>query len=360
MIKNKLKSYLVIEILKSYFFVLISLSLLIWIVQAARFLNLVTEAGIEIEIYIKYIFFVYPKIISQLMIVSLLISLFLTIIKLQDNKELEIYWLSGISKIEISYFVLKISFAPTILALIFYVYLVPYTNYQSRMILANSEFSMVNSLVKKQNFNSPLKKLTIFVSDNDNKGNLKKIYIFEELKTIIAKKGRVLNIKDKNYLELIDGFIHEKDKNNSIAVVKFNKTLFDFTKYQTEIVKTPKLQDVSTAEIIKQKKNLINNKELKNRDYEINKRIFKPLFIPIISILCCFLFFANNEKINLNKFKIFLFSIGTIFIIFIEIILNLSVENLFFKYLLFFFPPIGIIISFYLLNNFLKKEPYIK
>jgi len=356
MFKNKLNNYIVTEILKSYVLVLISFSLLIWIAQAAKNLNLITESGLSIKTYCYFILLIFPKILSQLMIISFLIGVFLTTLKLLDTKEIEIYWLAGISKLNIAFTIFKVSFFPLILSLLLYVYLVPLTNFKSREILANSEFSMINSLVKKNNFNSPLKKLTIFVNKNDNKGNLEKIYIFEEFKTIIAKKGRVVNINDNNYLELIDGFIHEKNQQQNITVVKFEKTIFDFTKYQTEVTKYTKLAEQSTIWLFK------NYKLTKSKDMleEIHKRIVKPLFIPFIAFLCCFLLYTNNEKINLTKIKIFIFSLSTILIIFIEILIGLSTKNYLFQTFFYIFPLIGTILTFYSLKKFLKNEPIYK
>ena len=356
MFKNKLNNYIVSEILKSYALVLISFSLLIWIAQSAKNLNLITESGLSIKIYAYFIFLIFPKIISQLMVISFMIATFLTILKLLDTKEIEIYWLAGISKLNIAFTIFKVSFVPLILALLFYIYLVPLTNFKSREILANSEFSMINSLVKKNNFNSPLKKLTIFVNKNDNKGNLEKIYIFEELKTIIAKKGRVVNINDNNYLELVDGFIHEKNQQQNITVVKFEKTIFDFTKYQTEITKYTKLAEQSTLWLFK------NYKLSKSKDMleEIHKRIVKPLFIPFVAFLCCFLLYTNNEKINLIKLKIFIFSLSTLLIIFIEILIGLSTKNYLLQIFFYMLPLLGTILTFFLLKNFLKKEPIYK
>ena len=345
------------DILKSYFIVLISFSMLIWIAQAAKNLNLITESGLSIKIYINFIILNFPKIMSQLMIISFLIGLFLSITKFLESKELEIYWLAGISKLNIAIIIFKISFIPVVIALFFSLYLVPNTNYKSREILSMSEFSMVNSLVKKNNFNSPLKKLTIFVNKNDNKGNLEKIFIFEELKTIIAKNGRVVNINDKNYLELTNGFIHEKNKDQNITVVKFDKTIFDFTKYQTGVTKYIKLQERSTIWLFD---NYLKNTKETNILEEIHKRIFKPLFIPIISILCCFLLYTNNEKINSTKLKIFIFSISTILIIFIEVLIGISIKNNFFQIFFYSLPIIGIFFVFYILKNFLKNEPIYK
>ena len=356
MFKNKLNNYIVSEILKSYALVLISFSLLILIAQAAKNLNLITESGLSIKTYCYFILLIFPKILSQLMIISFLIGAFLTILKLLDTKEIEIYWLAGISKLNIAFTIFTVSFVPLILALLFYIYLVPLTNFKSREILANSEFSMINSLVKKNNFNSPLKKLTIFVNKNDNKGNLEKIYIFEELKTIIAKKGRVVNINDNNYLELVDGFIHEKNQQQNITVVKFEKTIFDFTKYQTEITKYTKLAEQSTLWLFK------NYKLSKSKDMleEIHKRIVKPLFIPFVAFLCCFLLYTNNEKINLTKLKIFIFSLSTLLIIFIEILIGLSSKNYLLQTFFYMLPLMGTALTFFSLKNFLKKEPMYK
>jgi hypothetical protein len=50
---------------------------------------------------------------------------------------------------------------------------------------------------------------------------------------------------NKNYLQLIDGFIHEKNKDNKIQIIKFEKTLYDFTKYKSDLTTYPKLQERS-------------------------------------------------------------------------------------------------------------------
>tara|TARA_B110000503_G_scaffold34580_1_gene56322 strand:+ start:154 stop:987 length:834 start_codon:yes stop_codon:yes gene_type:complete len=272
--------------------------------------------------------------------------------KLQNNKELEIYWLSGISKQEIVFLIFKISLIVTFLALFFFMYLAPISSKQSRDLIANSEFSLVNALVKKNNFNSPLRGLTIFVNKNDNRGNLEKVYIFENDKTIISKKGRVLNEGEKNYLELTDGIIHEKNSQNNITAIKFEKTLFDFTKYQSNITSYPKLQERDIFWIVDEYKKTKNSNVL----YELHKRLFTPLFIPIIAILCCFNLYANNEKINSNKIKILIFSLSTFLIIFLEVLLNLSITNIYFKYLLYSFPFVGSLVFYGLLVKFLKSE----
>jgi len=311
-----------------------------------------TETGLSIKTYSQYILYLIPKITSQMMLISFLISLFLSIIKFQNNKEIEIYWVSGISKTKIIFLIAQISLIPMFLAFFLYIYLSPLSSLTARNVLTNSEFSFANTLVKKNNFNSTLKGITVYVKKNDNKGNLEKVYIFENNKTIIAKKGRVLKLEGKNYLQLIDGFIHEKNIQNNIEIVKFKKTLYDFTRYRTNIIATPKVQERNFVWIITEYK--------KNKDkevlYEIHKRLLKPLFIPIIALLCCFILYSNNEKINLNKLKIFIFSLITFLLIFLEILLNLSITNVFFRYFLYCFPAVGCFSIIIFLQIFFQRE----
>jgi len=351
MFKNKLNIYFLTEITKSYFFVLSILSLLLWMTQAARFLYLITENGIPIIDYVQYILFLFPRSVTQLMHFSFLISIFLSIIKLQNNKELEIYWISGISKKEIISLIIKISLILTIISLILYSLVTPYANGKSRKILENSQFSVINSLVKQNNFNSPLKGVTFFVLKNDNQGNLEKIFIFEKDKTIISKYGRVLSNKEKKYLELSNGMIHEKNS-NKITTIKFDKTLYDFTNYEHNIITTLKAQERSLIEIFLEYK-LSNNLNFLE---EIHKRLIKPLFIPLIALLCCFILHSNNEKISSNKIKIFTFTFSTLVIIFIEILISISTKGSYFRLFFYLTPFLFFIVINKILIKFLNNE----
>lgn len=355
MFKHKIKNYFFFEIIKHYIFVLSSLTLLLIVLQASRLLPWITENGMSVSGYFEYLIYSIPRTISQLMIISILISLFINFIKFEKNKELEIYWQMGFSKMDISLLVLKISLFITFIALIIYSYIAPSSNLVSRNIIAKSDFNIINSIIKKNNFNSPLTDVTIYVRKNDNKGNLEKIYIFEKNKTIISQKGRVINVNEKTYLELFNGTIHQKNE-EKINTIKFEKTTYDFTKFKTTITTTPKIQEQNIKWILDEYKKSKNPNLL----YEINKRFIKPLFIPLIAIICCFALYSNFEKKNPNAIKISTFSFATFILILIEIFLNFSSNSVLLSYLLFFFPFLTSVVLFFILNYFFKSENKIK
>ena len=242
MIKNKIFQYFFLEFFKIFFLISLSFSLLIWFTQAARLLELITEFGNPVGVYVKYMIFAYPKIFQNTFLLNFVISMFFLFSKLENSNEIGIYWLSGISKKKIYLLCISISGVLLILYLFLSIYLSPWSSLQGRYILSNSKFSLINTLVKEQNFNTPLKGLTIYVERNDKKGNLDGIFIYEKTRVIIAKKGRVLSDGENSYLELFNGTTQE-NTNGKINFINFDKTIFDFSKYQLKNISHPKFKE---------------------------------------------------------------------------------------------------------------------
>ena len=358
MIKNKIFQYFSIEFFKIFFLISLSFSLLIWFTQAARLLELVTDFGNPVDVYFKYMIFSYPKIYQNTFLLNFVISMFFLFSKFENSNEIGIYWLSGISKKKIYLLCISISGVLLILYLLLSIYLSPWSSFQGRDILINSKFSLINTLVKEQNFNSPLKDLTIYVEKNDKKGNLDGIFIYEKTRVITAKKGRVLSDGQNSYLELFNGTTQE-NINNKINFINFDKTIFDFSKYQLKNVSYPKFKERNINWLIVNLKNktIVNDRKKEIRE-EINSRIIKPFLILLITTILSFNLLSNNEKINLKKFKFLIYLSCIAIIILNEIALGISGRSIYFTLLYALsFPILFLIINvalFKTLNNEVK------
>ena len=357
MIINKINKYLLSEFLRSYLFVLISLTLLLWISQATRLLSLVTESGNSIKIYSHYIFLLLPKIMSKVALISFVISSFLSVIKFKTNNEFNIYLLAGVSKTQICKTLIKISLIPMCLMFFLNLYLAPYSSYKSRIILSNSNFTMINSLVREKNFNTPLENLTIYVDENNNLGDLKKIFIYEKDRTIISKFGKILKDQNESYLQLFDGETHEKSNSGEISVINFDKTLFNLSNKSSANIKTPKFSEQKTIWLFHQlKKKNLKKFEKNNLLEEIHGRIFKPIYTIIFSILVCFLLYSNDDKIKKEKLRFGLFSILIVLLIVLEMLISISVLNNYAKIVFYFLPFFLTLSSYIFLKKFLENE----
>jgi lipopolysaccharide export system permease protein len=348
MVKHKIFKYFFLEFAKLFLLISLSLSILIWMTQAARLLELITEFGNPVSVYIKYIMLIYPKIYENIFLLCFAISMFFLVSKLEDSNELNIYWLSGISKHRIINFLVKIGMLMIAVYIFISAFITPWTLSKSRMVLAQSKFSLINSLVKENNFNSPLKGLTIYVNKNDNKGNLKNVFIYEKTRTIIAKTGEVLSNDGGSYLKLYNGITHEKN-NKNINVINFESTIFDFSKYQMQNIKVLKFSERSTKWLYVNR-NLNNNKVNEIRE-EFNKRLIKPFLVILVSLMSCFLLYSNSEKVNLKKFRPTIY-ISSVFLIMInQIILGKSGDKIIYSYFY-----LGAILLFSLLTYLVLKK----
>ena len=298
MFKNKLFKYFSLELLKSFSVILVTLSFIIWFNQAARYLDLVTENGNPINVYLIFVFFQFPKIFSQLFLFSLLVSLFYTISKLENENELNVYWLSGVDEKQLITMLLKVCMLIFFIYYFLYLFLSPMASLKGRSVLANSSFTIANSLMKEKNFNTPLKGITVYVDKNNKKGALENIFIYEKQRIIFASKGRILKNKDLTYLELSGGILQEQDgeKTNNI---KFEKMTFDFSEFESFTTTYPKLSERNILWLIK--KNLELKQKSTDKKYEIDvkeelyKRIIKPLYIFVIFFIgCCLISYKEN------------------------------------------------------------------
>ena len=357
--KNKLGYYFIQEFLKNYLSILLAFGLIIWITQAVRLLDLIGEEGNSIKTYFTYIALILPKILSRISLIIFFVSLLVTIIKFDDNNELRALWLSGVKKKQFIFFLLKSSLFLILILIIFRTFIVPYFSNYSRGLLLNSDVGSIGPLLKQNNFNNPLKKITIYVGKKNQLNELEEIILFEDSseikKTIIAKSGVVINENNKNLLVLVEGSIQEERKDRKISILDFDKTTLDLSQYSKKTVDYYKFNEMFFLELVKRSNNK-NDLQLSNIVGELNDRIVMPLFIPSLVLLACLLIITNKEIINNNFIKLIIFSYGILIIIISEILLNFSSKNINWGLFLYVAPILFLIINWLLLNYFLKRE----
>ena len=357
--KNKLGYYFIQEFLKNYLSILFAFGLIIWITQAVRLLDLIGEEGNSVKTYFLYALSVMPKYFSKISIVIFFISFFVTIIKFQEHNELNALWFSGLEKKKFINYLLKSSILIIAILIIVRSLIIPYFSNYSRYLLLNSGVGAIGPLIKQNNFNNPLKKITIYVGKKNQINEIEDIILFEEnsdfKKTIIAKSGVLINENNKNLLVLVDGSIQEERKDKKISILDFDKITLDLIQYNKKAIDYYKFNEILTIELLK-KLNDKNSSQNPNIIGELNDRIIMPLFIPALILLTCSLIITNKEIINNNLLKLLVFTYGITIIIISEILLDFSSKKIYASFFFYTAPLLFLIINWILLNYFLYKE----
>ena len=230
----------------TYFFIITSLSLtlIVWVIQAVNYLDFVSEDGHSFSVYFMYSLLSLPKIFSKLILFVFFISVFITLSKYEENNEILIFWTFGIKKSEFLNKIVKFSLIFFLISVILSVFLVPKTQDIAKSFIRESNIDYFPSLIKTQHFNDAASDLTIFVEEKNQEGFIKNIFIkdnsSENSQIISAKSGMIAKKNELYYLILYNGNIVNLSKKNT-NVIKFDKTEFNLSNYGTRSTIFPKI-----------------------------------------------------------------------------------------------------------------------
>ena len=371
MLQNKIYQNYFKEIFKNFFVILFSFSVIAWVVKAVNYLDLIVENGYSTLTYLIYSFLSLTGVITKFIPLSFLVVIVYFISKQIEEKEFTILWSAGVKKISLVNLFFFTSLVALIFYLIFSIFITPYSLNKSRNLLSNKNITSIMPILKKNQFSDNFKGLTIIVDDKI-KNEIKKIFIFDESDNfeylnsnkekdkfinIIAESGIIEN----NIMILINGQIITSSKDNSEnEVVKFNQMNVNLSELENNVIKKAKLQETSTFKLL----NCFNKNSLetkfcapKNKSELIptlNRRITLPLYIPIISLICCFLLIQSSNKKLANKSMIFILSF--FILLFAELTIRYTGLNSNLNFLFISIPIIMLPLLYALLNYKFKNE----
>jgi len=349
------------DILKFFIIICFCIGLIVWVVQAVNYLDFVTEDGHGLYVYFSYSILNFPKIIHRILPFVFFISLFYQIAQYEIKNELLIFWTNGISRIQFINVIIIYSIIITLFQIFLGAYVSPAGQNEARSFIRNSNIDFFPSLIKEGKFIDTVSDLTIFIESKDNFGNYKNIYLYEsygknkninELKSkiIYAESGTLINKGKNKYAELRDGKMINK-YSKKITNFSFEKINFDLNKFDSKSTSFPKIQELSSNLLLqclyynfinKEKKIISNllscNPSIKNIKQEVFKRFYKPIYFPLIGLICCLLIFKSKESINYNSYRIFLFFITFFILVISEISLRYAAYNLLGTYFFTLFP----------------------
>ena len=328
------------------FFFLISsfaLTLIIWVIQAVNYLDIVTEDGHSFKVYFFFTLLSLPKIFSQSLPFVFFLSVFYIISDFEDKNQLLIYWSHGIGKLQVVNKIIQLSIIFALVQIFFSTIVVPFTQDKSRSFIRNSNLDFFPNLIKPKKFIDTVKGLTIFIEKKNDSSSYDNILLKDEsnknnTQIIIAKKGKILLRDNKKILILDNGEIIRINNNKKTTSFNFKTTQIDLEKYSSKTTKTPKIQEIATINLLKcfnfltntnNSNTIIKNLKcnsgfLKNIYQELYKRIYLPIYIVLLSLISSLILLKSKNTQGYFLFKIKIFLMGIFFIIISDILLNFT------------------------------------
>ena len=353
----------------------IALTLIIWVIQAVNYLDIVTEDGHSFKVYFLFTLLSLPKIFSQSLPFVFFLSVFYIVSDYEDKNQLLIYWSYGVNKLQVINKIIQLSLIFVIFQIIFSTIAVPYTQDKSRSYIRSSNLDFFPNLIKPKKFIDTVKGLTIFIDEKNEDGSFSKILLKDETNTnnvqiIIAEKGNIIIKDNKKLLLLNNGEILKVNKNNKTTSFNFRTTQFNLENYSSKTTKTPKVQEIATIDLIKcfdfLKKNLdtsvvirslnCNSNFLKNIYQELFKRMYLPVYIALIGLIASLILLKSKNTQGYFSFKIKIFLTGIFFIILSDILLNYTGNKIINNLIYIVIPIFSFLIIYQILVLKLRKK----
>ena len=362
---------LILDISLRTLIITFTIGLIVWIIQAANYLDFVIDDGHNFTIYFYYNLFNFPKIIHRILPFVFGISVFFELIKYERNNELLIFWTHGITKQRFISNLINFSLIVMFLQIIIGSIISPSSQLKAREFLKNSNMDFLPNLIKQGKFIDTVSGLTIFISEKTDKNYFKNVYIQEgnildltsdDNQIIYAKEG-FLDSKDKKIFKLLEGKIVSTN-NDRLISFEFDKIDYDLSKFESRTIKIAKMQELPSRKIIecsislmkgisyREKMFLCDFNSLKNIKQEIYKRFVKPIYFPLLTLVCCFLLTFSKIENNFSYRTVKVFSCVFLLLVLSEILMR-YIET---SQLLFIFVIILPIIIYFLIYKFLISK----
>jgi lipopolysaccharide export system permease protein len=228
--------YIFRTILGGFLLILINLTVVIWITQILRQVDLITNQGQTILVFLRITGLLVPILMLVIAPIAIVIAVCYALTKLNGDSELVIMNAAGISPRRAFVPV----FASCIMVAIFVAYisafLAPWLQRKMALEITKVRTDVVSNIVRPGAFTSVDRGLIFHIRERRGENQFQGVFIDDmrnpdERATIVAEYGQIVHRGDSAFLVMRDGNIQRRRaKERDPTIVVFDQYAFDLTR----------------------------------------------------------------------------------------------------------------------------------
>lgn len=212
-----------------------SLTGIIWLTQALRFIDFIVNRGLSIGNFIYITSLLFPSLLLLLVPVSLFVAIVFTYNKLSVDSELIVFKAVGLSRWQLAQPAIFVAIIATLFCYSISLYFLPLSNRQFNDMRTFLQDNYTSVLLQEEVFNTPVDGLTVFVRERDSDGNLKGILVHDNRIednpiTMMAEEGKLIQSGGGPQFYLVKGMRQEIRKGH-ISWLNFDQYTLDIRFY---------------------------------------------------------------------------------------------------------------------------------
>lgn len=354
---KKLNRYIFWQIFVGFLLVVFSLLSMLWLTQSLRFVEMVTNKGLPIRLFVELTSLLMPRLFSVISPIAVFASVMFVYNRMLSDRELVIMQAAGISPFYNAIGAMMIG----ILLSFFNIFVQNWAIPASENAFRNLEWEIKNNvshlMFREGEFTTTQNSLTVFVSKHESDGAVSGVLVSDERNplnkiTLSAEKGRIVYTESGPKILLVRGVRQELDPESStFSSLQFDRYSVDMGGTGKNQIKDASVREKNLWELL----NASSDQTLTDADkrkyiVEGHRRLVTPWYNLLFALLgCTGLLIGNFNRRGQTK----IIAVSVFLMIVIQgldlMITNLAGRSLYFLGLLYlncFFP---LLVCFYLL-----------
>jgi lipopolysaccharide export system permease protein len=229
---NRAQAYIFRQVGISTVFIVVTLTAVIWLTQAMRFIRFILNKGLSLDVFFYITSLLLPSFLLITLPVSLFFAALFTLNKMTNDRELVVLRSSGMSHWQAAKPVIYLSLIGVAVSYAISLYLLPVSIQEFRRVQTTARENFSAALLFEGTFNSVGQNLTIYVRSREG-SELFGILVQDNRKpelptTIMAKRGAVEAGPEGPRVILFEGNRQELDrKTGNLSVLYFKQYSFE-------------------------------------------------------------------------------------------------------------------------------------
>ena len=283
--------YIIKHLVHSTLLITISLTSIVWLTQALRFVEFIVNQGVSITLFLHLTLLLVPSLLIMIFPPALFASVLFTYNKLTTDSELIVMQAMGLSRWRLARPALIVASVVTLMTYSIAMYLQPTSYKQFKDMQTVLRDSYVSLLVQEGVFSNPVEGLTVFIRERDSSNKLYGILVHDNRQpnksvTLMAESGRLVESPQGPSFLLENGNRQEMN-NGRLSLLNFEKYTLDISFYTNSITKRKSdVQELFLPELLGFTDEVsLNETEIMKRRAEGHQRIVWPIYNISLTLL---------------------------------------------------------------------------
>ncbi len=284
--------YILRQLVVGFLLILVSLTLLVWLTQSLRMIDMMVSRGASVGTFIKMTLLVLPNFIQILMPLALFAVILFVFVRMQSDKELMVLKAVGMSPRQFIIPVMKMGLVLMLAGYILSIWIIPNSINKMRQMKFQVKNNLSSLLLQEGQFNSFKKGKMLYIRQRLSNGEIKGILAYElkegKKSVLIAEEGTIFQTPNGFDIQLSKGAQQEYDpKTQKFSILKFDKyTLNISEETPSDAARVRKANELDLLSLWRADQKQIGSLPLwRKYKVEIVKRLTAPLYNIIFALL---------------------------------------------------------------------------